>query len=102
MLSGVSPDAITPNSRFASGRAISGVQGDPRLPVVSLHSGVPRPVPVGLGSADPRPDAEASHLLIPQDHFASVPWGQGIDRPFSNLAAHGSAVLSRSPGITGV
>jgi hypothetical protein len=36
---GSSPDAIRPNSRFASVRAISGVQGDPRLLVVSLRTG---------------------------------------------------------------
>ena len=36
---GSSPDAIRPSSRFASVRAISGVQGDPRLLVVSLRTG---------------------------------------------------------------
>ena len=98
---GSSPDAIRPNSRFASVRAISGVQGEPRLPMVSLRSGSPpfRALRMWSGAADPRPDAEASHLLIPQDHFAAVLWGQGIDRPPIRAADRRRTPVIRIPPL---
>src|ERR1700722_7535481 len=58
---------------------------------------------IRFGSAGPCRDAEASHLLIPQDHLVAFPWDQSIDRPFGNLAAHWFCSPRRfSPGIAGV
>ena len=42
---GSAPSSIMPSSLFASLRAVSGVQGEPCRPIVSLRSGAPRPVP---------------------------------------------------------
>ena len=92
------PASTSPSKRLASRRAVSGVHGEPCVPIVSLRSGAPRPEPkryceecMTWSCRVARAYTETLHLGVPQRNLATAMRCEVVSRPFCDFTSHGLA-----------